>query len=65
MKLCMYVGYLDANKVSNIGGDPEAQLHLIKRFTNVTCDFLVVSQSAGGITIFRKPYVRTVCNVTQ
>ena len=26
---------------------------------------LVSSQSAGGSTIFRKPYARTVCNVTQ
>ena len=26
---------------------------------------LVISQSAGGSTIFRKPYARTVCNVTQ
>ena len=26
---------------------------------------LVLSQSAGGSTIFRKPYARTVCNVTQ
>ena len=26
---------------------------------------LVLSQSAGGSTIFRKPYANTVCNVTQ
>ena len=26
---------------------------------------LVLSQSAGGSTIFRKPYARTVCNGTQ
>ena len=31
MKLCMYVGYHDAN-VSNCGGDPVTQLHLKKRF---------------------------------
>ena len=28
MKLCMYVGYHDANNVSNFGGDPVAQLNL-------------------------------------
>ena len=28
MKLCMYVGYHDANNVSNFGGDPVTQLHL-------------------------------------
>ena len=27
MKLCMYVGYHDANNVSNIGGDPVTQLN--------------------------------------
>ena len=27
MKLSMYVGYHDANNVSNCGGDPVAQLH--------------------------------------
>ena len=29
MKLCMYVGYHDANNVSNFGGDPLTQLHFI------------------------------------
>ena len=28
MKLCMYVGYHDANNVSNFGGDPMTQLNL-------------------------------------
>ena len=28
MKLCMYVGYHDANNVSNFGGDPVIQLNL-------------------------------------
>ena len=27
MKLCMYVGYHDANNVSNFGGDPMTQLN--------------------------------------
>ncbi len=29
MKLCMYVGYHDANNVSNVGGDP---IKFLKRF---------------------------------
>ena len=28
MKLCMYVGYHDANNVSNFGGEPVNQLNL-------------------------------------
>ena len=28
MKLCMFVGYHDANNVSNFGGDPVTQLNL-------------------------------------
>ena len=28
MKLCMYVGYHDANNVSNFGGDPVTQLNI-------------------------------------
>ena len=28
MKLCMYVGYHDANNVSHCGGDQVTQLHL-------------------------------------
>ena len=35
MKLCMYVGYRDANSVSNFGGNPVTQLHFKKRFKNV------------------------------
>ena len=27
MKMCMYVGYHDANNVSNFGGDPVTQLN--------------------------------------
>ena len=34
MKLCMYVGYHDANKVSNFGGDPVIQLNLNKVLNN-------------------------------
>ena len=35
MKLCMHVGYHDANNVSNFGGDPVTQL-------NLTNDFIVL-----------------------
>ena len=28
MKLCMYIGYHDANNVSHFGGDPVTQLNL-------------------------------------
>ena len=28
MQLCMYVGYHNANNVSNFGGDPATQLNL-------------------------------------
>ena len=37
IKLCMYVGYHDANNVSNVGGDPVAQLNLKKRFIVLFC----------------------------
>ena len=35
MKLCMYVGYHDANNVSNCRGDPVTQLHFksLKKLT--------------------------------
>ena len=29
LKLCMYVGYLDANNVSNFGGDPVTKLNFL------------------------------------
>ena len=35
MKLCMYVGYHDANNVSNFGGDPVTQLNLKKPFYSI------------------------------
>ena len=36
MKLCMYVGYHDANNVSNFGGHPVTQLNLKKFFVCVS-----------------------------
>ena len=35
MKLCMYVGYHDANNVSTFGGDPETKLNCKTRFKKV------------------------------
>ena len=32
MKLCMYVGYHNANNVSNFSGDPVTQLNLKRRY---------------------------------
>ena len=37
MKLCMYVGYHDANNVSNFGGDPVTQLNLKQVFCISVC----------------------------
>ena len=37
MKLCMYVGYHDANNVSNFGGDPVTQLNLKKCLVLFLC----------------------------
>ena len=52
MKLCMDVGYHDANNVSNVGGDPVIQLNLKKRFKNVIRDLQrrssILLQSARG-----------------
>ena len=36
MKLCMYVGYHDANNVSNCGGDPVTKLNLKNVFVCVS-----------------------------
>ena len=35
MKRCMYVGYHDANNVSNFGGGPESQLHFLKTLYSI------------------------------
>ena len=35
MKFCRYVGYHDANNVSNFGGDPVTQLNLKKMFYGI------------------------------
>ena len=40
MKLCMYVGYHDANNVSNFGGDPVTQLNF-KTFEKFNLSFCI------------------------
>ena len=35
MKLCMYVGYHDANNLSNFGGDPVTKLNFKKKFCSI------------------------------
>ena len=49
MKLCcMYVGYHDANNVSNFGGDPMTQLNFKKRFKNAICHFVFQNMRSAG-----------------
>ena len=49
MKLCMYVGYHDANNVSNFGGDAVTKLKLFKkRLTNLICHFLFQNMRSAG-----------------
>ena len=47
MKLCMYVGYHDANNVSNVGSDPVTQLHF-KHF--LFCYALLRSRRTIAVT---------------
>ena len=53
MKLCMYVGFHDANNVSNFGGDPVTQLNF-KTFYSInyavlrTRRSIAVTQSRAG-----------------
>ena len=48
MKLCMYVGYHDANNVSNVGGDPVTQLNFKKRLKNLICNFVFQNMRSAG-----------------
>ena len=47
MKMCMYVGYHDANNVANFGGDPMTQLNLKKGYSIIcfspkTCRHIII-----------------------
>ena len=48
MKLCMYVGYHDANNVSNFCGDPVTQLNLKKRLKIFICHFVFQNMRSAG-----------------
>ena len=47
MKLCMYVGYHDANNVSKFGGDPVTQLNF-KTFFNCVCMCVSLSEDMSA-----------------
>ena len=55
MKLCMYVGYNDANNVSNFGGDTVTQLNLKKTFYSI---IYAVLQTWRSIAITRSQFLR-------
>ena len=63
MKLCMYVGYLDANNVSNFGGDPVTQLNLkhIKKIKFV----ILHSKICAVLDIMRKLLEEHILVVTK
>ena len=54
LKLCMYVGYHDANNVSNFGGDPVTQLNL-KTFYSI---IYAVLQTWRSIAVTRSQFLR-------
>ena len=53
MKLCMYLGYHDANNVSNVGDDPVTQLH----FKNKNKNIYDVSRDRRSIYVTRTPFL--------
>ena len=48
MKLCTYVGYHDANNVSNFAGYSVTQFNLKKRFKNLICHFVFQNMRSAG-----------------
>ena len=55
MKLCMYVGYHDANNVSNFGGDPVTQLKFKKPFYSI---IYAVLRTWPSIAVTRSQFLR-------
>ena len=55
MKLCMYVGYHDANNVSNSCGDPVTQLNLKKTFYSI---IYAVLRTWRSIAVTRSQFLR-------
>ena len=49
MKLCMYVGYHDANNVSTFGGDPVTKLNFKTRFKKSNERFTATVVHTAGI----------------
>ena len=52
----MYVGYHDANNVSNFGGDPETQLNLKNRF--IVLFTLFYGNGARAIAVTRSQFLQ-------
>ena len=48
MKLCMYVGYHDANNVSNFGGDPVTQLNF--KYVKKNCHAVLRARRTTAVT---------------
>ena len=55
MKLCMYVGYHDANNVSHFGGDPVTQLNLKQKFYSI---MYAVLRTWRSIAVTRSQFLR-------
>ena len=53
MKLCMYVGYHDANNVSNFGGDPVTQLNF-KTLKKINSNVILYSKICTVLDIMSK-----------
>ena len=54
MKLCMYIGYHDANNVSNFGGDPVTQLNIKKNYSII----YAVLRTRRSIAVTRSQFLR-------
>ena len=68
MKLCMYVGYHDANNVSNFGGDPGIQLNLKKSFIvlfTLFTDMALHSRDAGTVSAAVATRSRADCSSVE
>ena len=62
MKLCMYVGYRDANNVSNVGGDPMTQIN-VKTFYSI---IYAVLRTWRSIALTRSQFLRQLlCDHAQ
>ena len=56
MKLCMYVGYHDANNVSYFGGDPVTQFNLKKSYSTI----YAVLQTWRSIGLYRDVWIAAI-----